>query len=200
MLRRLCSTLVIASISTLGIAPACGLPEGDQDTPSAAHYRLVEVRAAGDLDGTWELLDPGARAELERWLLAEKLTLNEINTAYPAQDKAAALKAIGGGERAELLDAKALFERVALSGAAAPLGSLQTLGARVSSEEIAGDGASAIVHTYGGDQVHYVKGDGDRWYFRLPAAEMERLASARARAEANLAQVRANLNKLQKQP
>jgi hypothetical protein len=181
----------------LCLAAGCSLPEGDPATPSGAHYRWLEVRAAGDIAGMWELLDPNARQEFEKWLLVEKLMLNEIRTAYPKEDVEAALKAIGGSERGELADAKALFGKYAVAGQIEPVGGMAAAGARVRSEVIDESGTSATVRTWGGDEVRLVATGDGRWY--VPFPEMERLRGMRERAEQNLDRVRKNLKKLGRQ-
>lgn len=182
-------------ISTLALASACSLPEGDQSSPSQLHYRWVKVRAAGDADQMWDLLHPDVRAEFERWLLAEKRIVNEIKTAYPKEDATAALAAIGGPERGELDAPKSLFKRFVKPAPEAP-GALGEVAAHVRSEEISEDGTTATIRTFGGDEVVFRKGADGLWYATLAPDEAERLKNARARAEQNLARVKSNLQKL----
>ncbi|MCA9515369.1 MAG: hypothetical protein KC635_10530 [Myxococcales bacterium] len=192
MLRR-----VLALVVPALLVAACSIPEGGQGAPTAAYYRLIQVRAAGDTDQLWELLDPEVRRSFRRWHLAEKIAVNEIRTNYPEADKAEALKAMGDGKRADLPDEKALF--VSLSHLAAPeqLESLSAFSARVRSEELASDGVHATIRTWGGDEVPFVKSaDDGQWYATLPSAELERLKNFVDRAELNLRRVRANLEKL----
>jgi len=174
---------------------ACALPEGDQSSPSQIHYRWIHARAAGANDALWDLLDPSVKKELERWLIAERLTVDEIKTAYPKEDATAALAAMGGAERGEADDPKALFQLI-VRPAPEAVASLGAIAARVRSEEIAADGRSATIRTFGGDEVRFVKGDDERWYATLLPQDLERLRNARAVAEQNLARVRSNLKKL----
>ncbi|MCC6625294.1 MAG: hypothetical protein IT385_28860 [Deltaproteobacteria bacterium] len=174
---------------------ACALPEGDQSSPSGVHYKWIHARAAGGVDAMWELLDPGVKKELERWLIAERLAIDEIKTAYPKEDATAALAAMGGPERGEAGDPKALFQLI-VRPAPEAVGSLGAIAARVRSEEVAADGSRATIRTFGGDEVTMVKGDDERWYATLSPQDLERLRNARSLAEQNLARVRANLKKL----
>lgn len=189
-------SIVIVFASLLA---ACALPEGDQSSPSGVHYKWIQARAAGSVDGLWELLDPGVKKELERWLIDERLAIEEIKTAYPKEDANAALAAMGGAERGEAGDPKALFQLI-VRPAPEPVGSLGAIAARVRSEEVAGDGRSATIRTFGGDEVRFVKGDDDRWYVTLPPQDQERLRNARSLAAQNLSRVRANLKKLGRTP
>lgn len=193
MLRR-----VLALVVPALLVAACSIPEGGQDSPTAAYYRLLQVRASGDNDKLWDLLDPEVRRSFRRWYLAEKIALNEIRTNYPEADKAAAIKALGGGHRADLDGEKALFFSLSRLAAPAELEPLQAFSARVRSEELAADEHHALVRTWGGDEVPFVKGAGEQaeWYATLPADELERLKNAVDRAEDNLRRVRANLEKL----
>ncbi len=174
---------------------ACSLPAGDQSAPAQVHYRWIAVRQAGDVDGMWTLLDPAVKQELERWLTAEKVAIHDIRSAYPRQDADAALAALGGGKRADISDAKGLFALIVRANAEG-LGTFQELGARVRSEDLSADGRRAIIRTFGGDELQFVKGDDGQWYATLQPEEHERLRSARMRAEQNLDRVRANLKKL----
>jgi len=174
---------------------ACSLPEGDQTSPTQVHYRWLGVRAAGDLDAMWDLLHPDVRADFEAWLTAEKLMVHEIRTAYPKEDAQKALDAIGGGARGDLDSPKALFKTF-VRPAPEGLGFLGEMAAHVRSEDLAADGNSATVKTYGGDEVAFQKGADGQWYATLAADELVRLKNARARADQNLARVKANLQKL----
>jgi len=182
-------------LSMLVVTSACSLPEGDQSSPSQLHYRWLKVRSSGDADAMWELLHPDARGEFERWLLAEKRIVNEIKSAYPKEDATAALAAIGGAERGELDTPKALFERFVKPAPEAP-GFLGEVSAHVRSEDIAEDGVTATIRTFGGDEVVVKKGADGSWYTTLAPDEAERLKNARQRAEQNLARVKSNLLKL----
>lgn len=179
----------------LAVTSACSLPEGDQSSPSQLHYRWLKVRAGADTDAMWALLHPDVRAEFERWLLAEKRIVNEIKTAYPKEDATAALAAIGGAERGQLDSPKALFVRFLKPAPEAP-GMLGEVSAHVRSEEIAADGATATIRTFGGDEVVVAKGADGLWYTTLAPEEAERLKNARGRAEENLERVKSNLHKL----
>jgi len=193
------STILAALCAALlGAAAACSIPEGGQGSPSEAYYRLVNVRAAGDLAALWELLHPDIQRDFEVWFISEHLALHEIRTAYPDQDKPAALAALAKGERAELPDAQSLFVHVSREAQAEALGSFDRLAARVRSEDIAEDGATATIRTWGGDTLTFLRGPGgdERWYATLSEQELERLRNARRRAEENLRRVRANLAKL----
>lgn len=189
---RLYGSLVFALATASG---GCSLPEGDQSSPTQLHYKWVKVRAAGDVDQMWELLHPDIRNEFERWLTAERLMVNEIKTAYPKEDAAAALEAIGGAERGELESPKALFKRFVRPSPEAP-GTLGEVSAHVRSEDIAADGMTATIRTYGGDEVSFKKGADGNWYTTLASDEAVRLSNARNRAEQNLKRVKSNLQKL----
>lgn len=177
---------------------ACSVPEGDQSTPSGVHYKWIQARATegqAGVDAVWELLDPNVKKELERWLIAERLAVAEIKTAYPKEDATAALAAMGGDARGEAADPKALFQMI-VRPAPAMVGTMGAVAARVRSEDIAADGMSATIRTFGGDEVSFVKGDDGKWYATLPPDDLERLRNARALAEQNLERVRNNLKKL----
>lgn len=173
---------------------ACGLPDGDQTSPTQVHYLWVKVRAAGETPAMWELLHPEVRAEFEAWHAAERALVQEIKASYPAEDMKSALAAIGGSERAELESARDLFARFVTAAPAPASG----FGLRVKSEDIAADGASAVVRTHGGDEIVVRKGGEDRWFVTLSSDELVRLKNARGRAEENLKRVRANLAKLKR--
>ncbi|PKN58007.1 MAG: hypothetical protein CVU56_08015 [Deltaproteobacteria bacterium HGW-Deltaproteobacteria-14] len=183
------------ALATLAFA-ACSLPDGDQSSAEQAYYRLLAVRSAGDVDGLWGLLDPAVRDDFERWYGAEQLAAYDVRTNYPEADKAAALEAIDGGRRADLPSAQALFAAVLKSTSADALGGLDAMSAHARS--VAEDEATgrATVKTWGGDELTFVRGPDDRWYWGLQDVERERLKGARQRAEENLARVRANLKKL----
>lgn len=176
---------------------ACSVPEGDQTTPSGTHYLWLAARAQGGAgaDAMWGLLDPSVKQEFEKWLVAEKALVSEIKTAYPKDDMAAALKAIGGEKRGEAPDAKALFVMF-IRPAPDALGTMGAAAAHVRSEDISADGNTATIRTFGGDEVAFVKGGDGKWYTTLPAADLERLRNARALAEQNLSRVKSNLKKL----
>lgn len=178
----------------------CAVPEGDLSGPEQAYYRLLNLRAAGDVEGLWESLHPEARREFERWHASEKLALYEIRTAYPEGDKARALAALGDGARAELTDARALFAKVLTSESAEPLGGLATVAARVRSTEVDEETGRAVIRNWGGDALVFVRAEGGQWYWTLDPAELERLKAARASADENLRRVRANLKKLDRNP
>jgi len=186
----------VLALTPFLIIGGCGLPEGDQTTPAGAHYQWLAVRASGDTDAMWALLDPAARHEFDRWLLVEKLVLNEIKTAYPRDDVAAALKAIDGGTRGEMADGKALFASFLVETKPEAVGGLGALGARVSDEVVNSEALTATVKTYGGTDVQLVGDAEGRWYVVLSEAQMGNLQSARRQAERNLARVRSNLKKL----
>jgi hypothetical protein len=175
---------------------ACSIPEGDQSSPSQLHYLWLKVRADGDVDRMWALLHPDTRKELESWLAAERAVVREIKASYPAEDAIAALKVVGG-DRGELESARDLFVTIVTPAPATP-STLGAVGARVRSEEIAADGTSATVRTFGGDEVVFRKGPGDQWFVTLQSDEAVRLRNARTRAEENLRRVRANLQKLRR--
>jgi len=187
--------LINVVAAALFVGGACSLPDGDQSSPTQLHYKWVKVRSAGDVDQMWELLHPGVRSEFERWLTAERLLVNEIKTAYPKEDAAAALEAIGGPTRGELDSPKALFKLFVRPSPEAP-GTLGEVSAHVRSEEVAGDGLTATIRTYGGDEVTFKKGGDSLWYTTLAADEAVRLSNARNRAEQNLKRVKSNLQKL----
>jgi len=176
---------------------ACSIPEGDQSSPTGVHYLWIQQRAAGGAgnDALWELLDPNVKKELERWLTAEKQTLALIKASYPKEDAQKALAAIGGDKRGQAKDARALFD-VIVKPPPAALGMLGAVAAHVRSEEVAGDGQSATLRTFGGDDVSLVKGEDGHWYVSLPSADLERLRNARSMAEQNLQRVQSNLKKL----
>lgn len=174
---------------------ACSVPEGDQTTPSGAHYLWLTSRSQGGAEALWALLDPAVKQEFERWLAAEKALVAEIKTRYPKEDAAAALKAIGGATRGEAADAQALF-KMFVRPAPEALGTMGAAAAHVRSEDIAADGKTATVRTFGGDEVGFVLGADGKWYASLPADDLERLRNARAMAEQNLARVKSNLKKL----
>lgn len=192
-------TIARALLAAAALLAACALPEGDRSTPSGALYQWLQVRAAGDSAAMWEMLDPAARAEFDRWVLVEKLTLNEIKTAYPRGDMDAALAAIDGGKRGELADGKALFALYLAETTPEAVGGLAALGARVSDEVLSDDGNEATLRTYGGGEVRVVKGADGQWSIKLPEDEWERLRNARVRAEQNLERVKNNLKKLGRQ-
>ncbi len=177
-------------------APACSLPEGDGVTPAGAHYRWLAAVSSGDGEALWDLLDPAVRADYEAWLVAERLAVGEIRAAYPKEDVAAALAAFDGGKRGDLPDARRLFEATRETTPAPALEGLGVLGARVRSETPSADGRAVTLRTWGGDDIVVVTHDGGGWHLTLPAAELERLRSAREAAERNLARVRKNLKKL----
>jgi len=187
---------ILVCIVAMGALFGCSLPEGDPASPDGAYYGWLEVRAEADVAGMWGLLDPAARAEFERWSLVEKLMLNEIRTAYPREDVAAALAAIDGGARGELRDGKALFGKYLTPEPPARPGGLGAFGARVKGVELSEDGKRASITTYGGDAIELTADDAGRWYLRLPDSEWERLRNARAQAERNLERIRSNLRKL----
>ena len=176
---------------------ACSIPEGDQSSPSQVHYLWVKVRASGDPAQMWELLHPEVRKNFEAWHAAEKATVDEIKASYPAEDRKAALAAIGGATRGELASARDLFVASVTQAPAEP-GSMGAMGARVRGEDLSEDGNTATVRTFGGDEVVFRKGPSDQWFVTLSADELVRLTSARTRAETNLERVRANLRKLGK--
>lgn len=184
--------LFAASVPTWG---GCSLPDGDQSSPTQLHYLWVKVRAAGDGDRMWDLLHPDVRAEFERWLTAEKRTVNEIKTAYPKEDAVKALEVIGGAQRGELDGPRSLFKQFVRPAPSAP-GTLGEVAAHVKSEEVSADGATATIRTYGGDEVTFQKGPDGQWYATLAPDELVRLKTARANAERNLERVKANLQKL----
>jgi hypothetical protein len=173
----------------------CSLPEGDQSSPSQVHYLWLHVRANNDTERLWDLLHPDLRDEFKRWHTAEKLLVNEIKSAYPAEDATAALTAIGGTKRGEAESPKALFLQLLKSAPALP-DSLGATAARVRSETLSEDGASASLRTYGGDEILVRKGADDQWYVTLQPDELVMLKAALERAEQNLARVRTNLDKL----
>lgn len=179
----------------VGLA-ACSIPEGDQSTPSGAHYLWLTQRAAGagSNDALWELLDPGVKGELQAWLDAEKATVTEIKAGYTKDEADKALAVIGGGSRADAKDARVLFDLI-VRPAPEGLGTLGAVAAHVRSEDIASDGNSATLRTFGGDEVALVRGEDGKWYVTLPPADLERLRNTRRTAEENLARVRANLKK-----
>ena len=179
---------------------ACSVPGGDQSGPEQAYYHLLNVRAAGDLGALWELLHPDVRAELEGWYNAEKLAAYDIRTAYPESDKAAALAALADGARADLPDAQALFAKVLTAPAADALSGTAALSARV--RAVASDDAAgrASVTTWGGDDLTFLRGPDQRWYWGLTPVEHERLKVAHRQASDNLKRVRANLKKLARNP
>jgi hypothetical protein len=187
--------LVISIVALVPMSGGCSLPEGDQSSPTQLHYLWVKVRAAGDADRMWDLLHPDVRAEFERWLTAEKRTVNEIKTAYPKEDAVKALEVIGGSKRGELDAPKSLFKLFVRPTPDAP-GSLGEVAAHVKSEDLSADGATATIRTYGGDEVVFQKGGDGQWYATLAPDELVRLKTARANAERNLERVKANLQKL----
>lgn len=183
--------LVICACLAVG---ACSIPEGDQTTPSGAHYLWLTQRASGAAsnDALWELLDPAVKAELERWLVAEKATLAEIKASYSPDDAAKALAVIGSDKRAEAKDARALFDLI-VKPAPEALGTLGAVAAHVRSEDV--DGKHATLRTFGGDDVELVQAEDGKWYVTLPRVDLERLINTRRTAEDNLSRVRANLKK-----
>jgi len=194
-LSQACGLFLLMVCSLWGGLAGCSLPEGDQSSPTQLHYKWVKVRAAGDIEQMWQLLHPDIRNEFERWLTAERLLLNEIKTAYPKEDAAAALEAIGGSARGELESPKALF-KLFVRPSPEPPGTLGEVSAHVRSEDIAADGMTATIRTYGGDEVSFKKGSDGNWYTTLASDEAVRLSNARNRAEQNLKRVKSNLQKL----
>ena len=197
--RRMCRrhrvVFILTILAVLACFGACSLPEGDQSSPTQLHYKWVQVRAAGDADQMWDLLHPAVRAEFQQWLTAEQLMVNEIKTAYPKEDATEALAAIGGPARGELKSPKDLFKKFVNPSPEAP-GTLGEVAAHVRSEDLAEDGASATIRTFGGDEATFKKGDDGLWYMTLASDEQVRLTTARKRSEQNLKIVKSNLQKL----
>jgi len=193
MMTRLTALVTLLAVASLG---ACSLPEGDQSSPEQAYYRLISVRASGDVEGLWNLLHPDVRSDFQRWYAAERLAAQAIRTNYPESDKARALAAIADGERADLPSAQALFSAVMTSSSADPLGGLDAMGAHSRSADVDEASGRAIVKSWGGDELVFLQGDDGQWYWGLEDVERERLKVARQRAEENLARVRANVKKL----
>ncbi|MFO0746475.1 MAG: hypothetical protein U1F43_12480 [Myxococcota bacterium] len=174
---------------------ACSVPDGDQTTPSGTHYLWLAARAEGGVDRLWELLDPSVKAEFERWHQAEGELVKMLRTEYPKEDAVKALNAIGGPFRGDAADGKALF-KLFMRPAPDALGMMGAAAAHVRSEEIAADGKTATIRTFGGDEVVFVKGADGKWYTTMPSDDLERLRNARSLAEQNLARVKSNLKKL----
>jgi len=189
------SRALIGALVALALV-ACAVPEGDQSTPEQAYYRLINVRAAGDVHGLWELLHPDVRADFQGWYDSEKLAAYDVRTNYPESDKPAALAAIGDGKRADLADAQALFAQVLTSSSAAALGGIGAMSAHVRSVTVDDAAGRATVKTWGGDDLTFLRGSDNRWYWGLQDVERERLKVAHQRADENLKRVRANLKKL----
>lgn len=183
-----------ATLATgLLLLAGCALPEGDTTSPEGAHYLVVHARAAGDVKALWELHHPDVRGAFERWHASESKAVQHVRVLYPKEGRDAALRAMGGGRRAELGSAEALFAATLGIEAPTELSGLVAIGARVKS--VALEGEDATIRTWAGDEARFRKGPGEegRWYAVLGRDDAARLEAAAAKAEANLRQVEENL-------
>ena len=69
-------------MGALALVASCSLPMGDQATPESAHYAILRARQAGDVDTLWMLLDPAAVDLFDRWVKAEKKSVEAIRLRY----------------------------------------------------------------------------------------------------------------------
>lgn len=188
----------LAGLSALALVAlsqgACSLPLGDQSTPEAAHYAVLQARQAGDLDALWRLLDPAAKALFTRWVDAEKKAAEAVKLRYPSDKQAAALAALDGGRRGALPDGQALFRVFASGGVVEPLSTMAQTGARVRSVLYADEGQQATIRTWAGDEVTLRRGEDGQWYLALRSEEASRLEAAVRTAEANLKRVERNID------
>ena len=190
--RRAASLLVVLA----AVAPiACDLPAGDASSAERAHALLVQARAAGDVDGLWRALDPEVRAALERWVVAERRSLQVLRSGpFSDDDRAAALARLDGGSRAELADGRALFELLLGQVEPVALGFGAGLGAHPRAVTI--DGSVATVVTWGGDRIEVHQASSGEWHAAPSPAAASAVLRAAAQAEANLARIRESARRL----
>ncbi|MCB9728818.1 MAG: hypothetical protein H6746_10120 [Deltaproteobacteria bacterium] len=181
-------------MGALALVASCSLPMGDQATPESAHYAILRARQAGDVDTLWMLLDPAAVDLFDRWVKAEKKSVEAIRLRYPTDKQAAALAALDGGRRGALDDGHALFDTLVAGTAPEPLSAMARVGARVRTVTMADEGRQATVRTWAGDEVLLRQGPDGLWYLGLRPEEAARLEAAVRTAETNLKRIERNID------